>query len=152
MREAFVFETLDKHRNRLLKLVEGCPDTKRNTVPEHYNNSIHWQIGHVLTLTERLIFGLTEHALVLPTHYNNFFNSGTKPADWNEQPPAWDILIAQLKEQPVRIRELFQNKLELPVKENFLKAETVGELILASILHEAGHIGNISAMLKLLQS
>jgi len=152
MRETYIFETLDKHRNRLLKLVEGCPENKRNTVPEHFNNSIHWQIGHVLTITERLIFGLTEQAVSLPAHYGNFFNSGTKPADWHEEPPAWDLVIAQLKEQPARIRESFQNNLEMPIKENFLKAETLAELILANMLHEVGHVGNISSMLKLLQS
>jgi len=151
MREVYVFETLNKHRNRLLKLAEGCPVDKRNTVPEHLNNSLHWQIGHVLTITERLIFGLTEQALSLPADYNNFFSSGTKPADWEEEPPAWDILITQLKEQPARIYELFQNNLETPVKENFLKAETVGELILASVIHEVSHLGNMSSMLKLLQ-
>ncbi|MDF9839774.1 MULTISPECIES: DinB family protein [unclassified Paenibacillus] len=150
MRETFVFETLGKHRNRLLKLVEECSNNKRSLVPEHFNNNLHWQIGHVLIMTEQLIFGLTNQQLALPVHYNKFFGSGTRPADWKEAAPDWDLLVIQLKEQPDRIQERFQNKHEMPVKENFLKAECTEEVIISSVLHEVNHIGNISAMLKLL--
>jgi hypothetical protein len=151
MRDAFVFGTLDKHRGRLLQLVEGCRENKRNVVPEGFNNSVHWQIGHVLTVTERLVFGLSEQTPVIPANYQTFFGNGTKPADWQEEPPAWDLLMAQLKEQPNRICKSLKDKLEVSVKENFLKAETVGELIVSSVLHEVNHAGTISAMLKVLK-
>jgi hypothetical protein len=151
MRGTFVFGTLDKHRGRLLQLVEGCPENKRNVVPEGYNNSVHWQIGHVLTITERLVFGLSEQTSVFPANYQTFFGNGTKPADWQEEPPAWDILMDHLKEQPNRIRKSLKDKLEDSVKENFLKAETVGELVVSSVLHEVNHAGTISAMLKVLK-
>jgi hypothetical protein len=131
MRDVFVFGTLDKYRGRLLKLVEGCPENKRNVVPENFNNSVHWQIGHVLTITEHFVFGLSEQTQVIPVNYPTFFYNGTKPADWQEEPPAWDLLIAQLKEQNSRIRETLKDKLQVSVKENFLKAETVGELIVS---------------------
>jgi len=150
MRDAFILGTLDKHRGRLLQLVEKCPEDKRNVVPDGFNNSIHWQIGHVLSITERVVYGFTELTPVLPAHYKAFFGGGTKPADWQEEPPAWEVLVDQLKEQPNHIRELLKDKLEESVKENFLKAETVGEVILSSVLHEVNHYGNISSMLRLL--
>jgi hypothetical protein len=49
MRDAFIFGKLDNHLGELLQLVEGCPENKRKVVPEGFNNSLHWQIGHVLT-------------------------------------------------------------------------------------------------------
>jgi hypothetical protein len=151
VREEYVLATLEKHRGRLLTLAEGCPEDKRNVVPTGFNNSIHWQIGHVLTVTERLIFGITEQTLSLPENYVALFGNGTKPADWKEEPPAWDMIIAQLKDQPSRIRESLSGKLETLVKENFLKAENIGELINSSTIHEANHAGTISAMLKVLK-
>ncbi|SDM78673.1 DinB superfamily protein [Paenibacillus sp. yr247] len=151
MRDSFVFGMLAKNRGRLLQLVEGCPEDKRNVVPEGFNNSVHWQIGHVLTVTERLVFGLAEQAPVLSADYQTFFGNGTKPADWQEEPPGWDLLMAQLKEQSNRICESLKDKLEVSVKENFLKAESVGELIVSSVLHEVNHAGTISAMLKVLK-
>jgi hypothetical protein len=97
------------------------------------------------------VFGLSEQTQVIPENYPTFFANRTKPADWQEEPPAWDLLIAQLKEQPIRIREMMKDKLEVSVKENYHKAETVEELIVSSVLHEVNHLGTISAMLKVLK-
>lgn len=151
MRESFVFGALGKHRNRLLKLVEECSINKRSIVPEHFNNNLHWQIGHVLVMTEQLIFGLINQTSALPVHYNKFFGSGTRPTDWQADAPDWDLLIIQLKEQLDRIQEQFQNKLGIQVKENFLNAEVTEEVIISSVLHEVSHIGIVSTMVKLLQ-
>lgn len=151
MRDTFLFGALDKYRNRLLQLVEGCPADKRNVVPEGFNNSLHWQIGHVLSVTNRLVFGLSEQPSLLPANYLSFFGNGTKPADWQEEPPAWDVIIAQLKEQPAQIRESLHDKLEVPVKENMLQAATIEQLINANIMHEANHFGVMSAMMKVLK-
>jgi hypothetical protein len=68
--------------------------------------------------------------------------------NWQEEPPAWDLLIAQLKEQLNQIHELLKDKLEVSVKENFLKGENFGELIVSTVLHLVNHLGIISAMLK----
>ncbi|MZQ83218.1 DUF664 domain-containing protein [Paenibacillus sp. 5J-6] len=151
MRDTFLFGALDKYRNRLLKLVEGCPEDLRNVVPEGFNNSVHWQIGHVLAVTDRLVFTLSEQASLVPNNYISFFGNGTRPADWQEEPPAWDDIIAQLKEQPAQIRESLHDKLEVPVKENMLKAATIEQLINSSVMHEANHLGVISAMMKVLK-
>lgn len=62
------------------------------------------------------------------------------------------FLVAQLREQPDRIHDLFNNKLGVSVEGNFLKAESVGDLILSSVMHEISHVGTVSAMLKLLHS
>ncbi|MNG15677.1 hypothetical protein D3C84_995220 [compost metagenome] len=80
-----------------------------------------------------------------------FFGKDTKPADWQEEPPAWDVLVTQLKEQGERIRETLGDKLAAPVTENFFKAETLDEVILSSIVHEVNHEGMISSMLKVLR-
>ncbi|MCY9656803.1 DinB family protein [Paenibacillus chondroitinus] len=151
MRDTFLFGALDRYRNRLLQLVEGCPEDKRNVVPPGFNNSIHWQIGHVLAVTDRLIFALSEQPSLVPANYISFFGNGTKPADWQEEPPAWDVIIAQLKEQPAQIRESLGDKLDVAVKENMMKAATIEQLINFSIMHEANHFGMISAMMKVLK-
>lgn len=151
MRDEFVFHILDKHHKQLLELVEGCPEDKRKVVPEGFINSIHWHIGHVLTVTEFHVFGLSEQTLVLPANYQALFAYGSKQSDWQEEPPAWDLLIAQLNEQLNQIHELLKDKLEVSVKENFLKGENFGELIVSNVLHLVNHLGIIWAMLKVLK-
>jgi hypothetical protein len=153
MRTDFIFDILKNRHNQFVELVAQCPEDKRNLVPKGFKNSIHWHVGHVLTVTEFHVFGLSGFALnkKLPATYQDFFAYGTKPADWEGEPPAWDILIDQLRKQPDEIRELLENKLDARVKDNFLKAETFGELILSTVLHATDHIGFVSAMLKTLK-
>ncbi|MFF2479711.1 DinB family protein [Paenibacillus sp. NPDC058071] len=153
MRTDFIFDILKNRHNQFVELVAQCPEDKRNLVPKGFKNSIHWHVGHVLTVTEFHVFGLSEFALnkTLPAIYQYFFAYGTKPADWEGEPPAWEILIDQLRKQPDEIRILLENKLDARVKDNFLKAETFGELILSTVLHATDHIGFVTAMLKTLK-
>jgi hypothetical protein len=150
MRELYVFDTVEKYRGRLLLLAEKCPVEKREVVPAGFNNSIHWHIGHILTIAEGVVFGLSGETAQIPAEYRSFFGNGTKPGDWNEAPPAWETIVEQLTEQPKRIREVFAGRLDTPVKENFAKAEQVEELIVTHLLHEYNHAGSINAMLKVL--
>ncbi|MFC3747018.1 DinB family protein [Paenibacillus sp. GCM10012306] len=153
MRTDFIFDILKNRHNQFIELVAECPEDKRKLVPEGFKNSIHWHIGHVLTVTEFHVFGLSEFAQNkrLPASYQDFFAYGTKPADWQDEPPAWDVLIDQLRKQPDEILELLVDKLDVRVKENFLNAETFGELIVSTVLHATDHIGFVSAMLKTLK-
>lgn len=150
MREAFLFGMMDRTRERLLLQVEKCPVDKQNIVADRFNNSIQWQLGHILTVTDRLVFGLAGEKCFLPDLYQTFFGNGTKPADWTQEPPAWESIIEQLKEQPSLIRKVHTGKLNAIVKENFAKAEVVGELLQFNLSHESTHAGNINAMLKVL--
>lgn len=150
MRPEFVFRILNDRHNQFINLVSSCPESKRNVIPDGFKNSIHWHLGHVLFSTQFHVFGLSEttEALVLPEEYSGFFAYGTKPSDWQQEPPAWEVLIAQLKAQPGQIQEWLKDKLDVRVKENFLNAKTYGELVVSTTLHAAEHAGNVSAMLK----
>lgn len=152
MRNEFVFELLDSRLDVLLQLFGECPEDKRRVIPEGFNNHIHWHVGHVLTVTEFHVLGLSERPKVLPERYQALFAYGTKPADWQEEPPAWEVLIAQLQEQRYMLRDSLQDKLDVPVKPNFLKAETIDELIVSTVLHMLNHVGVVSAMLKVLKA
>ena len=132
-------------------MIKKCPENKRNVVPEGYKNSIHWQIGHILFSTENHVLRLSDQNKVLPESYQTFFAYGTKPLDWKEEPPTWDLLIKQLKEQLDYIQETLNDKLDTPVKENFLKVNTIGELLVYNVSHVSEHLGVIFSMIKLLK-
>lgn len=57
-----------------------------------------------------------------------------------------------MKEQPLVIQEVFSGRLDIPVQENYVKAENVGELLINNLNHESNHAGSINAMLKVLLS
>lgn len=151
MRESFLFGRMEKIQKELLQHVENCPKDKLTLIPDGFSNSVLWHLGHVLTITERVVFGLAGEPRTLPESYTAFFEKGTKPADWTEEPPACETLIEQLKEQENRIKEVFFGKFNAPVKENPFKAETVVEVLESNLIHVGVHTGNIGAMVKLLK-
>lgn len=144
MKENYVFDLWENIRQRILNEVANLPEHKRDMVPRGFSNNIHWQIGHVLTATDNLVFQFAgKESRMIPESYCAFFDNGTKPSDWPEQPPDWETLVSQLREQLKEFRKTFHGKFSEPgTADNFLRA------VVGSIAHESMHAGMISAMVK----
>jgi hypothetical protein len=152
MREDFIFLTAEKMRGRLVLLAEKVPVDKRAVIPEGFNNNIQWHMGHILTVADDLIYGLSGETPQLPASYRAFFGNGTKPSDWTEETPDWDTIISQLQVQHKQIKDHFTGKLSTNVGKNFASAEKTEELVMFNLYHEGNHAGSINAMLKVLNS
>ncbi|WP_201007511.1 DinB family protein [Paenibacillus glycanilyticus] len=148
----FVFEVFDKHINQLIRVFKQCPPEQRKVIPYGFNNNVHWHLGHILFITQYEVLGLSGRPLVLPENYKDFFAFGTRPADWREDPPEWDLLLAQLKELRHYIHELLEDRLTEVVEENFLRAKNISELLYLTSLHLYYHQGVIYGMLKSIKS
>lgn len=153
MSDQYAFQLMNRTRQGLLKHLESLPADKRGVVPAGFNNNVHWQLGHIITVTDGLIHRFSGRSITLPEQFAGFFGPGTKPADWTEDPPAWDDLIQLLKDQPARLRETFEPVLEEPVaqKDNFASAVTVGDLFHLCNAHESSHTGMVNAMVRILK-
>ncbi|MBD1381765.1 DinB family protein [Metabacillus arenae] len=149
--DKLVFKHLEMTRGYFLKNVVLVSQEIANVQPEGFNNTIHWNVGHVLTVAEQLMLGLPDKTTHLPVNYIELFGNGTKPADWKGDVPTLDELIIELKEQSVRLQqipaELLNEKLEKP----FLGLETFGELTGMVIMHEANHLGIIQSMMRVIE-
>lgn len=147
-----IFKQYEIARNYLLKNVGAIDESIVDIQPEGFNNTLHWHVGHVLTVAEQFMFGYPKKSTHLPANYLELFGNGTKPADWQGEVPSVQELSAQLAEQIKRIKEIppvsFSEKLKTP----FLGQETYGELANFAIFHESMHLGQIQAMKRLLQS
>lgn len=130
-------------RGNFIKSIEKIPNEALDVQLEGLNNTIHWHIGHVLTVAEMMLFGFPKRSTYLPENYVQLFGNGTKPADWPGEVPSVETLIGQIKEQASRIQEIpvdsFTEKLPKP----FLGSETFGELAFFAISHELHHLGQI---------
>ncbi|MFN0224267.1 DinB family protein [Paenibacillus sp. KR2-11] len=150
MREEFLFGLVERVRTQFLQAAATCPPDQRTVIPEGFNNHIHWQLGHILTVGEGILFRLTGEAPVLPETYGTLFNNNTRPSEWTQEPPAWDTLVSQLNEQTGRMRTVFAGRMDAPAHENFLSMVTADELLTALIMHESNHAGTLKAMLRVL--
>lgn len=150
MREEFIWFMFERNRTRLLKLAESCPADKRTVIPAGFRNHVLWHLGHILTLTDSMVYGISGKSPKLPETYKGFFGNGTKPEDWTGAEPSWETVVEKLEEQLGQIRGDFAGKLSEPVNESFTKAETADELLMFTMNHETNHFGNVNAMIKIL--
>jgi len=90
----------------------------------------------------------------IPNTFHELFTSGTKPADWKIKPPTLQELVDILRDQPNRIREALNNRLDEEVAKPFTKIpgltlKTFDELLTFSLFHEGRHIQTVNALVKL---
>jgi uncharacterized damage-inducible protein DinB len=149
-------ELLFKHyalaREKFIKSVAELDEGIEDVQPEGFNNTIHWHVGHVLTVAEQFMFGFPKKTTQLPANYIELFASGTSPAAWQGDVPSVQELIVQLQEQLTRIKEIPAESVNQRLKTSFLGQETFGELTNFAIFHESIHLGQIQAMKRVIKA
>lgn len=154
MSEDFVFKMMDRAQMNILKYAENVSEEAKMTIPEGFNNNLHWNLGHILAVSDRVVYGLSGREPVLPAAYKTYFAPGTRPSEWQGEPPAWDELIEELRQLPQRFRDSFAGKQNEPLADtnNFAKAETLGDLLMLNVSHMNQHAGFMNALARLNQA
>ncbi|QYR19221.1 DinB family protein [Paenibacillus sp. sptzw28] len=138
-------------RNWCLDIAESCPAELADVQLEEFSNTIRWQLGHILTVAERMLFQVPFPSVSLPSEFTGWFDSGSKPSDWINQPPSRDELISLLKRQQERFLtlplELFNVRLDPP----FFGFASYGECAGFVIVHESYHAGKMDEMLRVVK-
>lgn len=146
-----LFKQFEMTRGFFLRDLQDVTAEQASVQPEGFNNTIHWQVGHVLTVTEQFMLGYPRKTTHLPANYIELFGNGTRPADWSGEIPSLEVLAGQLREQLGRIKEVPAELLDKKLEKPFLGLETVGELANMALFHESYHLGQIHSMKKLVQ-
>ncbi|WP_404458487.1 DinB family protein [Oceanobacillus kapialis] len=141
-------DQFDLTRSAVLSFVENVDEKIADVQPEYFNNTIRWHVGHVLVTPEALLFGFPNHSENVPKSYSDMFNTGTRPADWQDTPPSLSELVSELKNQQTRIKELSDDflKQELPYTLPFGNFKTYGDVYEMILQHENEHLGKMKAM------
>lgn len=142
-------------RQMTIGKIEAISEEFFDVQPPQFNNTIRWNLGHIISATDGLIFQRITQTSNLPEGFADFFRGGTKPADWTTTPPTKAELIDLLKSQLHMLEEAFANrldeKLSTPVQIRDFTFGTVGEVINFASVHEAIHSTVISDLLKVIQ-
>ncbi|WP_242220492.1 DinB family protein [Bacillus cereus group sp. BfR-BA-01380] len=146
-----VFKQFGMTRSYFIKNVESLSKEIVNVQPNGFNNTIHWHIGHVLTVAEQFMLGFPHKTTHLPANYIELFGNGTKPADWKGDVPTVEKLIIELKDQLVRLQQIPAERLNEKLEKPFMVLETFGELAGLTLMHEANHLGQIQAMKRIIE-
>lgn len=138
-----------------IKKLESITEEIADIVPRGFNNSIRWNIGHILIVQDQLASQFAGLNHQLPFHFFDLFGNRTKPSDWQEEPPTLKTLSITLKQQTEYIKDQLGNRLQERAVKPFARLgfemNTIGEIITFSLHHEGIHIGVIHGIERVIE-
>lgn len=148
-KDQVMWNLLGNIRQETVGMLADLDESKVDVVPHGFNNSIRWNVGHLIYDQEVWFHYLIEDQMDVPASYEEFFGFGTSPATWTKEPPAWAELLEELSTQPERLKSKFAGRLDEPLaKATEAEMSTIGEVIPRTLYHEGLHQGAILALLK----
>ncbi|PGS55430.1 DinB family protein [Bacillus sp. AFS041924] len=145
-----IFEQLRFTRAYTLRALSSISKEVVDVIPAGFNNNIRWNAGHVLGAYEQLLYTNTGETGQLSKDFIDFFKGGTKPSDWQEEPPAYEEIITLLEQQVEQVISTYEGRLDevIPkeMKLGSFEIKTVRDMISFNIFHEGLHTGLINGL------
>jgi hypothetical protein len=152
MTEEQLFSHMAFIRSRTVKWIEAVDPSIVDIMPDNFINTIHWHVGHILLVQDRLTLRLIGKEIGFPEEYTAWFGNGTKPADWTTQPPAVYFLLQELKDQTERLQKQLAGNLAEKLTIPFLQYETLEESLGYSLYHEGVHQGYLMGLKRAIEA
>lgn len=145
-----LIEALRQTRHNILKTVETYSIEEMNVVPEGFNNSLLWNLGHVWVTQKMLHYGLSGLSLNIDDELVNQFRKGSKAIVWTED------TLSTIKSDFLQSVDMLERDLSAKIFKEFRKYRTSYNVELTSLedalwfnnMHEAMHLGYMLAMRK----
>ena len=150
MKTNIAIEHLIKSRLNLVALLEKH-ESKINTVPKNYNNSLFWNAAHCLVTMQLLCYKLSGVQMLVSDELVDLYRKGTK-VELGEN----KVSLKDLKEDLINTAEQLKVDYEKGLFKSYDQYETSYGVQLNSIddaisfnnIHEGLHIGYMLSMVK----
>ena len=122
-------------------------------VPEGFDNNIAWNLGHLLVVQQRLLYGRCGLPMSVEEEMVPLYLPGTSPADWETQPEA-EALVTRLMAQQEQLEQDYEaGRFDGASFEPFTTGSgvTIAEMDGAftfNLYHESQHYGFILALIN----
>jgi DNA polymerase III delta prime subunit len=147
-----IFETVLFNRKTMVSLLDNLTEEQVNFIPKNFNNSILWNIGHVLVTEQLLVYKLSELPLKIDENLLPLFAKGTKPEikGSTEQIEMVKNLLegTVLKTRQDYTNHLFKKYLSYTTSTGIV-LNKVEDAMLFNCFHEGIHLGIILSLKKL---
>jgi len=140
-------------RANILEYIKDLTIEQVNYIPNNFNNSIGWQVAHIVVTQQLLHYKLSGNAMMIDDEMVDGFRKGSS-GKYILTASQWENVIQLLESLPTQlVEDLKSGKLN-----NYSNYETSYNVTLSSIedaisfsnIHEALHFGIIMAMKKCL--
>lgn len=147
----FQFKVLNITRQNILSKIENLLIDQINFIPNNYNNSIGWQVGHLLVTQQILHYKLSNLPLNINKDLVEHFSKGSS-GKFIIESELWNEIITLFKRLPLQLEndyngDIFTKYNEYTTSYN-ITLKNIEEAITFNNCHEAMHFGTISSMLK----
>ncbi|MFC4408901.1 DinB family protein [Chungangia koreensis] len=154
--EQTIFKHMETTRDLTLKVFDRIPEELMDVVPEGFNNSIRWNLGHIAFIQDRLVYQVAGEPIGVPYAFEEYFKAETKPANWLGEPPSLEEIKEALISQSGRIKESRKSRLDEALPEPFTNRMgvtfyTKGDTLLFTFYHEAMHYETIKQIYRAIQ-
>ncbi|TXE08853.1 DinB family protein [Algoriphagus aquimarinus] len=145
------FHIWKNNRSIYLKFLEHNSLEQLNKIPTGFNNNLIWNIGHVIVVQQRLVYGLSGLPLNVSEELFQKYKPGTKPESDETQETVelfQELLISPIDQTIADFESgKFQNYNEYTTSKGFHLA-SAADAITFNNYHEALHLGTMVSLLK----
>lgn len=143
-----------QNRKIFYSFLKEMPREDLVTLPAGFNNSILWNIAHVVVTQQRLVYGLSGLPMNVSDYWLDNYSKGTKP----DGSDPGDDKVEELKDLLFSTIEKTQQDLEAGAFVNFkeymttpkVPLRTAPEALAFNTFHEGLHLGTILDMRRTL--
>lgn len=141
-------------RKNFITLVDGLGHQELNTLIPGFQNTIAWNLGHIVVSQQKLCYGPTDVPLKVSEEYLHLFQKGTKTIrDISKEE------IADLKKLAFSLLDEMDKDIEAghlnqykPLQTHFgLLLTTIQEAADFSALHDSMHLGYVQAQRRAIE-
>lgn len=146
------FEILKTTRTNVLNAIEGLSNEQLNTIPEGFNNSIIWNVAHIVVTQQLLCYKVSGLPMHLEDSFIDRFKKGSSAEGTVSEEEVLFIkekmmsLIDQIEKDYAE--GIFKTYTQYPTSYNFV-LNSAEDAIKFNNVHEGLHFGYIMAQKKL---
>lgn len=147
-----IFETVLFNRKTMVSLLDNLTEEQVNFIPENFNNSILWNIGHVLVTEQLLVYKLSGLPVKIDENLVPLFAKGTKP-EIKGSAEQIEMVKNLLEGTVLKSRQDYKDKL-FKKYQNYTTStgivlNNVDDALLFNCFHEGIHLGVLRSLKKL---
>lgn len=138
---------LKQTRALVLNSVKDLSQEQWFAMPDGFDNNIAWNVGHIVTSMQGLVYRNSGLALNVEPEMIANFKPGTSPLDWSDQPNTDEILAMLSEHAEILEADAAAGKMNVEYNafttKSGLSVQTVEDAINFNIFHEGLHLGTV---------
>jgi len=154
MKAEFIFQTMQRHRENLVKILDNTPESALGHIPEGFRNNIWWNISHILVVQQLLCYKLSGLPLNITDDFVMAYSKGTFPGEL-PNPEKRGEVARLLVDTVGRLEQdydngIFKNYTTYKTSAGFT-LRSIDEALQFNLYHEGIHLGTVLSLLKIVQ-